>query len=306
MSADGEEAQSIVRWTLAEPVARALARDVEASVEERGLAVALFEADEARKLWTLSVYCPSSEVTEIAGALSALAGRHGVDNRPSVATVEDADWVTKTLEGLRPVSVGRYFVHGTHDAQRVRPWHHAIRIDAAQAFGTGHHATTAGCLAALGNHLKRRRPGKILDLGTGTGVLAIAAALSCQADVIATDIDPLATAIAKRNCCINAVGRRVRCLTATGLRHRDVTAGGRYDLVIANILAGPLQAMARDLARAIATGGTAILSGLLPRQRATIVATYRMHGLRLVSANIRDGWLVLELEKPPRQSGHDA
>ncbi|MCB1430263.1 MAG: 50S ribosomal protein L11 methyltransferase, partial [Nitratireductor sp.] len=162
---------------------------------------------------------------------------------------------------------------------------------------TGHHGTTAGCLDMLGLCLKENRYSRALDLGTGSGVLAIAVARSLPARILATDIDPVAVDVARQNCRLNGVASRIRCETAPGFAHRAFREEGPFDLVIANILAGPLQALARDLAANCAPGATVILSGLLPHQRARIVATYRLHGLDFVKAHIRDNWLVLVLRK---------
>jgi len=280
--------------TAGREVAARFAAALEAAFEEDGFPVASFEADEAADLWSVSVYVPQDEADATAARMAALLGGLEIGREP----LGEVDWVTRTLEGLKPVREGRFLVHGSHDRAAARAGDHAILVDAAMAFGTGHHATTAGCLAAIGRALKSRRPRNALDLGTGTGVLAIAIAKSAAIPVLATDIDPVATRIAAQNCRLNGVAARVRCVTASGMGHREIDARVPFDLVVANILAGPLQAMARGIAGAVAPGGTLILSGLLARQRARILASYRLQGLVLEHSIVRDGWLTLTLRRP--------
>jgi ribosomal protein L11 methyltransferase len=215
-----------------------------------------------------------------------------------IAALPEADWVAKSLEGLKPVRAGRFLVLGRHDRGKVKPNDIAIEIEAGQAFGTGHHGTTAGCLIAIEQEARARRIRHALDIGTGSGVLAIALARLAKARVLASDIDPVATHVAEENVRLNGVAAHVRCITAVGLTGRAFADSGPYDLVVANILAGPLAALAPAIRRVVAPGGTVILSGLLPEQRARIVATYRLTGLVLVRAMIVDGWLTLVLRRP--------
>ncbi len=215
-----------------------------------------------------------------------------------IAELPETDWVAKSLEGLKPVRAGRFLVHGSHDRDRVKPNDMAIEIEAGQAFGTGHHGTTAGCLIAIERQAKTRTIRNALDVGTGSGVLAIALAKLAKARVLASDIDPVATEVADENVRLNGVAAFVRIVTATGLNGRAFTDEAPYDLVVANILAGPLAALAPAIRRVVAPGGTVILSGLLPAQRARIVATYRGTGLVLARTMIVDGWLTLVLRRP--------
>jgi ribosomal protein L11 methyltransferase len=172
-----------------------------------------------------------------------------------------------------------------------------IRIDAAQAFGTGHHETTTGCLEAIERTLKRRRPRHVLDVGTGTGILAIALAKRLKTPVIASDIDPVAVATTEQNARENGVGPDVFAVEAAGLDHRIIAANAPYDLIVANILAGPLQALAPAVGRAAAPGGTVILSGILNEQAARVTAAYRAQALRLVERLVRKEWTTLILER---------
>ena len=218
-----------------------------------------------------------------------------------VAELPETDWVAKSLEGLKPVRAGRFLIHGAHDRERVKPNDIAIEIEAGQAFGTGHHGTTIGCLIAIEREAKTRPILNALDIGTGSGVLAIALARQAKARVLASDIDPVATRVANENVRLNGVAATVRIVIAAGLNGRAFAERAPYDLVVANILAGPLAALAPAIRRHVAPGGTVILSGLLPEQRARIVATYRSTGLVLVRSMIVEGWLTLVLRRPGKK-----
>ena len=203
----------------------------------------------------------------------------------------ETDWVAETLRALSPVRAGRFLVHGTHDREAVRAGDVAIELDAGLAFGTGHHGTTAGCLRMLDRELRRRRPRRVMDIGTGSGVLAIAAAKAARVPVLATDIDPVAVRVARENCIANGV--EVRCERAAGFHSPAFGEIGRADLLLANILAGPLKRLARPMHEHLAPGATVILSGLLPHQRAAIVGFYGVQGMRLRRAHVENGWLTL-------------
>jgi ribosomal protein L11 methyltransferase len=213
-----------------------------------------------------------------------------------VALLPDADWIKLSQEGLPPVRSGRFFVYGAHDAGLVPHALIPIRIEAGMAFGTGHHETTALCLLLLSDLAKRRRFSRMLDLGTGTGLLAIAAVKLWRNTVRASDIDPSAAAVARDNAVLNGVGPLILTVTADGLVDPKLAAGKPYDLIIANILAGPLTRLAPQIAAAVASGGTIILSGLLSWQENLVSSYYRPHGLVLRRC-LRDGpWSALLLE----------
>ncbi len=225
--------------------------------------------------------------------LTQLAGR-----AVHVALLPDVDWIKLSQEGLPPVRAGRFFVYGAHDAGTVPHAVIPIRIEAGLAFGTGHHETTALCLAVLSDLAKRRRYAKVLDLGCGTGLLAIGAAKLWRRTVLASDIDPVAVAVTRENARANGEAPLVRALTADGLDHPALAGAAPYDLILANILAGPLTRLAPSLSRALAPGGTAVLSGLLAWQENLVASFYRPHGLTLRETR-RDGvWSALVLEKP--------
>ncbi len=214
---------------------------------------------------------------DVAG-LALLARLHGAPDF-TVARVEDRDWVAQVRAELTPVEAGRFVVYGSHDRARIPPNRIGLEIEAAEAFGTGHHATTQGCLIALDRLVRRGLVARrVADIGSGTGVLAMAATSVWPAWAIAGDIDPLATETARANVAANGLAGRVACVTAGGFRHRRLQAGRPYDLIFANILAGPLRRLAPDIAAHHAPGGVAILSGILARQAKAVTATYRSWG----------------------------
>jgi ribosomal protein L11 methyltransferase len=235
------------------------------------------------------------DMASIVGAL-ALLGKPGI-GAPLLEDVPDANWVTISQEALPPVEAGRFVIHGSHDAARVGRRHGAILIDAGEAFGTAHHATTQGCLESLDHVVRRRAFARVLDLGCGSGVLAIAASrLLPHAKVVASDIDPIAVDVARANARANGA-QRIATVTAAGLDHGALRAAGPYDLILANILAGPLITLAPSLRRALEPGAIAILSGLLVSQADEVSATYRAQGFRLIRRLDRNGWTALTLQR---------
>jgi ribosomal protein L11 methyltransferase len=214
-----------------------------------------------------------------------------------VALLPDLDWIKLSQEGLPPVRAGRFFVYGAHDAGQVPPAVIPMRIEAGLAFGTGHHETTALCLGLLSDLAKRRSYRNVLDLGCGTGLLAIGAAKLWRRRVIASDIDPVAVAVAKENAIANEAAPFVRAVVADGMEHPLLSAQGPFDLIIANILAGPLTFLAPKIARGIARGGTLVLSGLLRWQENLVLGFYRPHGLVLRSISRAGPWSAIRMER---------
>ena len=214
--------------------------------------------------------------------------------------VETRDWVAASLEGLEAVREGRFVIHGSHGRPRVGIGDIGIEIEAALAFGTGHHGSTRGCLATLNALAKRRRPRRILDVGTGTGVLAIAAARRFHRPVAAGDIDGVAVAAARDNVRRNAAGPNVRPVRAVGVAHPGLRDGAPYDLIFGNILARPLRALAPALRRLAAPGAEVILSGLLATDVPGVVAAYRVQGFALVARRNVEGWATLLLRRPSK------
>jgi ribosomal protein L11 methyltransferase len=225
-----------------------------------------------------------------------LAGQDAGLGRPSLEAVPDANWVALSQAALPPIRAGRFIVHGSHDRARFAMRRCAVEIEAGEAFGTGHNATTALCLEALDRVVRHRRCARVLDLGCGSGVLGIAAARALPAArVLASDNDPIATAIARDNARLNRVTSRVQILTAAGFAHPGLRRAQPFDLVLANVLPGPLVKLAAVMRRTIPHGGIAVLSGLLHHQVREVAAAYRAHGFRLLRCTRRDGWAALTL-----------
>jgi ribosomal protein L11 methyltransferase len=243
--------------------------------------------------WGITVHFAEAPDQSSIRELVRLAAGDEVAWAVAFDTVEARDWVKATLEELVPVRAGRFIVHGRHDRAKVPPNKLGIEIEAALAFGTGHHGTTRGCLLLLDQLLKGRRPRRVLDLGTGTGVLAIAAAKALHGAVLASDIDPASVRVARDNARLNEVGNLVQTIRATGFSAPPFKAHGPFDLVLANILANPLRQMATPMARHLAPSASVILSGLLPNQASGVIAASRARGLVLLRHLRIEGWSSL-------------
>ena len=258
-------------------------------------AIAAFEGPGGR--WGITVHFAQAPDQASIRELVAIAAGGEVAREISFDTVEAKDWVKAALEELVPVRVGRFIVHGRHDRAKVPPNKLGIEIEAALAFGTGHHGTTRGCLLLLDQVLKAHHPRRVLDLGTGTGVLAIAAAKALHGAVLASDIDPASVRVARDNSRLNEVGNLVQTIRATGFSAPPFKAHGPFDLVLANILANPLRQMATPMARHLAPSASIILSGLLPHQAGGVIAAYRARGLVLLRHVQIEGWSSLLMRK---------
>jgi ribosomal protein L11 methyltransferase len=245
--------------------------------------------------WDIAVHFAEAPDEASIRDLVALAAGSDVARDASFDTVEAKDWVKATLDELVPVRAGRFIVHGQHDRLKVPANKLGIEIEAALAFGTGHHGTTRGCLVLLDHVLKARYPRRVLDLGTGTGVLAIAAAKALHGKVLASDIDPSSVQVAAENAGLNGAGNLVRAIRATGFSAPQFAKRGPFDLVLANILANPLRQMATPMARHLAPSALVILSGLLPHQTSAVIAAYRARGLVLLRELRIEGWSSLLL-----------
>ncbi|HWJ74991.1 MAG TPA: 50S ribosomal protein L11 methyltransferase [Kaistia sp.] len=255
--------------------------------------------EQADKSWVVDIYFEDAPDEAILAGLISQA-MNGAVPPYAVAPLPDEDWVAKSLEGLKPVRAGRFLVHGSHDREKIQPGDIAIEIEAGEAFGTGHHGTTAGCLAEIDHICTARDFASILDLGTGTGVLAIAIAKAFGKRVLATDIDAVATRVTRENAVLNGVGDLIEAETAEGFGNNVFAAHAPFNLIIANILAGPLIALAADIARHLDPArGTVVLSGLLTAQGPSVIAAYEAEGLTLVRSGEMEGWLTLTLERRP-------
>lgn len=271
--------------------AEAAAATIDADPMLEGATYSILEEDEDRGLWRIDAF-PTSDA-ERDGLAARLKARPELT--VAIEKLADADWLAMALSGLPPVRAGRFFVYGRHDQGRIPPNAIALRIEAGAAFGTGHHGTTVGCLLAFDELLKRERFDKVLDVGCGTGVLAIAAARTGSRVAVGTDIDRPSVRIANENARENAADARF--VHASGLGHQSVRRHGPYDLVFANILAPPLVALAQDIREALRPGGRAILSGLLRTQERRVLAAYRSRGFTVERRIHRDAWSALVLRR---------
>ncbi len=250
--------------------------------------VSAFELGE-RGLWEVEAFFATAPDEE------DLQRRFGVAMR--VIPIEDENWVARALEGLPPVRTERFYIYGEHSAQSVPVNAIGLKIEASYAFGTGHHGTTKGCLLAYEHLAKRRTFKNALDLGCGTGVLGMALARHAHRPVVATDIDPLATLKTIENAKLNRAAPYMRVATANGFKTPMIAERAPYDLVFANILAGPLMKLMPGIRANLAPGGNAILSGLLDEQANGVLAMARAQGLRLVRRTALEGWITLILER---------
>ncbi len=277
-----------------ERTARRIADAVVEMFDPAETAAAAFE-NEATGQWEVEVYFsarPDEDfIRDIVGAHGGTAAAKEV----RFDAIDEKDWVKASLDGLAPVPAGRFVVHGSHDRGRVPGHAIAIEIEAALAFGTGHHGTTRGCLLFLDDILKRRRPVHVLDVGTGTGVLAIAAARALRRPVAAGDIDVVAVEAARANAVHNRAGSWLRPVVAKGVGHPALRGGAPYDLIFANILARPLMRLAPSIGGVAAPGADIILSGLQARDVPGVLAAYRAQGLHLAARRDLEGWASLHL-----------
>jgi len=240
-------------------------------------AVAAFERPDGR--WDVTVHFAEAPDQALLRELVTSAASSEIASTLAFDTVEARDWVKASLDDLVPVPAGRFVVHGAHDRERVPANKLAIEIEAALAFGTGHHGTTRGCLLLLDHVLKAYQPRRVLDLGTGTGVLGIAAAKALKIGVLASDIDPASVRVARENARLNQTGNLVQVICATGFSAPEFSQRRPFDLVLANILANPLRQLATPMARHLAGGALVILSGLLTPQVPAVIAAYRARGV---------------------------
>ena len=259
-----------------------------------GATYSILEEDEDRGLWRIDAFPTTAD--EVEGLQAAMAD-HPVT--VSVEKLADADWLAMSLSGLPPVTAGRFFVYGAHDEGRVPPNSINLKIDAGAAFGTGHHNTTRGCLLALDRMISDgETPHRIADIGCGTAVLAMAAAKVLPGVVLASDIDPVAVETAQANVIANGLAGRVECVMAEGFGHPLLHDAGPYDLVFANILKQPLIELAPDMARHLAPGGKAILSGILVEQADAVAEAYAEAGVPVQRRDDLGEWTTLVVEKP--------
>jgi ribosomal protein L11 methyltransferase len=306
-------ATTVARVNCDRETARRLSDGLAETFEAGEAAVAAFERADGG--WTVEAhFAQVPDESALRDRVAAIVGETAARDLV-LETVSPRDWVAASLAGLMPVPAGRFLVHGAHDRARIPAHRIGIEIEAALAFGTGHHGTTRGCLLALDRLLKCRRvrpapsltlPRKrgrvrkrmrVLDIGTGTGILAIAAAKALRVRVVASDIDARSVDVARANVRANAVGALVEVVHAGGLSARRLRERGPFDVVFANILLLPIQRLAAPIARVLAPGACVILSGLLAAQAPAAIAAYRAQGLALVARVPLGEWVTLALRR---------
>lgn len=281
-------------WKTSFPCTRAEAEAIDAGeIDIDAVLMTTEEVEDDVERWRLDAYTEAQPDAAMIAALRALVPSAG-SAEPVIEALTPEDWVAMSQEGLEPIAEGRFIVHTSAHPAAPPPGGRAFLIDAGRAFGTGHHATTSGCLKAL-DAMADREITNVIDIGTGTGILAFAAAhLWPAAGVVATDIDPAAVDVTRANMAANGIDG-ITLIVADGALDPAIGAGAPYDLVIANVLAGPLVSMAPELAAIAAPDATILLAGLLETQRAEVVDAYAASGCTLTSAEVRGDWTILTL-----------
>jgi len=278
-----------------EDIAAALCEDLEALMPEP-TGTGIFEVEDGSGLWEVGAYF--TEAPDAAG-LAILASMHGVKDF-LISEIPETDWVSHVRRELAPVEAGRFFVYGSHDADKVPAGRVPLLIEAAMAFGTGHHGTTLGCLRAFDRLLGEGfKGGSIIDVGCGTAVLAMAAAAVLPSKVLASDIDPVAVDVAEANVAANGLTGKVECVVAAGFDAPALKENAPYDLIFANILKGPLIGLAPEMGPAVKTGGYVILSGILIDQADAVIDVYCANGFNPVQRYSIVDWTMLTLSKMP-------
>jgi len=258
--------------------------------------VGVFEIEDGSGRWEVGAYFETAPDGIVLALLAAAWGAAPF----AVAELPETDWIAKVRRELHPIDTGRFWLHGSHDAGTVPPDREGLLIEAAVAFGTGHHGTTLGCVQALTRLAEGGiAPRSLADIGCGTAVLAMAGARlwpeAVLGRIVASDIDAVAVEVAARNCAVNGLGARIETCEAAGFDHPLIAAAAPFDVILANILKGPLIALAPDLARHLAPGGRAILSGLLTGQTEDVAAAYAAEGLALIERRDIGDWATLVL-----------
>jgi ribosomal protein L11 methyltransferase len=281
--------------------ARAVADLIVESFEPAEAASTAFETEErwpgGGRAWLVEAYFGFAPDEDALRDLVAVAAGPDAAKAVEFGVTEKRDWVANSLAGLAPVRAGRFLVHGAHDRAALRAGDVGVEIEAGLAFGTGHHGTTRGCLLHFDRVLKRRRPRKVLDVGCGAGVLAIAAAEVLRRKVWLGDIDPVAVEVANQNARLNGVGAYCKPIVSRGVEDLRLRQGGPFDLVFANILAKPLRLLAPSLAAVTAPEGEAIVSGLLLSDAPGVLAAWRGQGFHLAERIDLEGWASLRLRR---------
>ena len=289
---------SAARWKLQVEVPAAAADLFSAALQPFGMAIASF-GKTPEGIWTVEAYAVNQpDHARLASALLVAAAAAGIDEPPvRCEPLANTDWLAKSLRSFRPVRAGRFFIHPSHYTGAPPAGSIAVQIDAATAFGSGEHGSTFGCLSAIDWLAPSLGMDPVLDVGCGSGILAIALAKLGRSRVVATDIDPEAVRVCRENARFNAVAGRVEAVWSHSLRNRRIRAEAGFHLIVANILARPLMLLAREIVASLREDGYVVLSGLLERQEPQVLGAYRRCGLILDSRITVDGWRTLILRR---------
>ncbi len=291
-------AQSPVYWKISFNLPMAAITNAEEGFEDLALAISTFEVNEKAKIWSFEMLCEAMpEMTEVKSRLLVLSTLFDFPTpQPDVQRVEQQDWLAQVARSFPPMKIGRFYVHGAHYQDAIPAGMIGIQVDAGAAFGSGEHGTTSCCLKAIDWLGKQAEFSNILDMGCGSGILAIAAAKVWRNPVVAADIDEVAVRVTEENCLINRVQQYVTSMVSDGYASDRIKRAAPYDLIIANILARPLVALAPDLKANLAAGGVAVLSGLLTSQETMVMSAHRMQGLSLRKRFTDGEWCTLVIE----------
>ncbi len=288
-------AQSAIYWQALFFLPASAVGTAEEAFGDIATSVANFETDEENGIWTFElIFSEKPDTHEINRRLMVISSLHNVE-LPEVKLEQlvQSDWLSQVAQDFPPLSIGRFFVHGSHVQAEPGAGSIAIQVDAGAAFGSGEHGTTRCCLEALEWLAQSRRFPKIIDMGTGSGILAIAAAKLWKSNVLAVDLDPVSVRVTGENSRINNVHKLITTGVSDGYSAIQVKRAAPYDLIISNILARPLIAFAPHLKRNLAAGGVAVLSGLLASQEKQVLAAHRVHGLCLKKKFTYQDWCTL-------------
>jgi ribosomal protein L11 methyltransferase len=271
---------------------------------EDELSVSAFEDPRRADCWTIAlIHRGEPDRMALFARLAPLAAPWRIALDLEIGPIPSTDWLDRTAQSFPPQRIGRFWIHGSHVGEPPPAGAVPIHLDAGQAFGSGEHESTRGCLLALDRLVQQRRLKRVLDLGCGAGILGIAAAKCWPARVVAADNDPIAVAVAQDNAARNGVADRVRCLLSDGYGSAALRRAGPFDLILANILADPLRAMAQATAHHLVPGGVAVLSGLLDRQADRVLAAHRRFGLRQRARRDLGPWTTLVVARRRRAAG---
>jgi ribosomal protein L11 methyltransferase len=287
--------QRAIYWQVLFSLSTAAVGTAEEAFSDIATSVSNFETDEENGIWSFElIFDYKPDMAELERRLMVIAVLHNVPQPVfTIAQLVQDDWLSQVARDFPPLSIGRFFVHGTHILERAKAGGISIQVDAGAAFGSGEHGTTRCCLEAMEYLAKKHKFYNVLDMGTGSGILAIAAAKLWKTKILAVDLDPVSVRVTSENSRINHVQKFIKTGVSDGYSSQQVQRGAKYDLIISNILARPLIAFAKDLRKNLADGGVAVLSGLLVSQEKQVMAAHKMQGLSLKKKFTHQGWCTL-------------